>query len=158
MNDAERALSQVERDQIQTYLVQNDRRAPWWQTAGFALVGGVSLAAMDLEPRWLAVLVALGVAAAIGALAGIVIRQAGAIPKLSGMPTSLRRVMIAYWAATMAGLAVIVAWAFTSDVELAWVRAGAMYFALVLIAGWIADRRYLRTARRLAERAGITRG
>lgn len=158
MNDAQRALSQVERDRIETYLVRDKNRLPWWQSLGFAIAGGVALAAMAIEARWLAIIVALGAAVLVGALAGAAIRRAGAVPRLTTMPSSLRRVLIGYWIVALGGLAAILAWAFKSDRELAFVWAGVIFFILVVVAGSVTDVLYRRNARRLAERAGIGHG
>lgn len=158
MNEAERLLSQVERDRIATYVTDDERRQPWWQSLGFAAAGGVALAAMDIEPRWLAMVVALGVAMFIGALARLAINRAGEVPRVRTMPASLRRVLIGYWVVALGGLAVILAWAFTTERDLSFVWGGGAYFVLVVVAGWITDVLYRRKARRLAEQAGIEHG
>ncbi|HLU32087.1 MAG TPA: hypothetical protein VK088_10020 [Acidimicrobiia bacterium] len=158
MTDAHRALSQVERDRVETYLVRERAPLRWWEYLGFALAGGVALAAMDVEPRWLSIAIALLAAVAIGALAGVGIRRAGAVPRLRSMPPRLRVVLIVYWVVAMVGLAAILIWAFTTDVELSFVWAGAAYAVLVIVAGSVADVAYHRRARRLAEEAGILGG
>ena len=158
MNHVQRILSQVEKDRIETYLDHEEKRLPWWQSLGYALAGGVALASLEIETRWLAIAVALGAAVLVGALAGTAIRRAGAVPRLRTMPQSLRRVLFVYWIVVLVGLAAILAWAYSTDGTLAFLRAGAMYFLLIVVAGACADVRYRRIARRLAERAGLRRG
>lgn len=155
MNHVQRILSQVEKDRLETYLDCEGKRLPWWQSLGYALAGGAALAALEIETRWLAIAIAFGAALLIGALAGKAIRRAGAVPRLGTMPQSLRRVLFAYWVVTLGGLAAILTWAFSTDGELAFLRAGAMYFTLIVVAGACADFLYRRNARRLAERARL---
>lgn len=158
MTDAERAMAQVERDRIETYLVMNRAPLRWWQYLGFALAGGGALAAMDVEPRWLAIVIAMGAAALIGALSSAAIHRAGAVPRIRNMPHPLRQVLVAYWIVAMLALSVIVVWAYTTEVDASFVWGGGAYAALVIVAGSVADVAYRHTARRLAAEAGVEGG
>lgn len=158
MDDLKRTLEQVERDRLETYVGNSRYRIPWWYTLGFAVAGAGALMTLGIETKWLGVAIALAVAMVIGALAGVAVRKAGAVPRLRTMPAPLRRVMIGYWVVTMAGIAAILLWAFTTETPRPFVWAGGMYFALVVVAGSVTDGLFRRRARRLAAEAGIEHG
>jgi len=113
---------------------------------------------LGIETKWLGVVAAVVTALLIGALAGVSVRKAGAVPRLRTMPSPLRRIMVGYWVVAMAGIAVILLWAFTTDTARPFVWAGAMYFALVVVVGSVTDVLFRRRARQLAIEAGIEHG
>ncbi|HEX7098284.1 MAG TPA: hypothetical protein VF377_03525 [Acidimicrobiia bacterium] len=156
MDDLRRTLDQVERDRLETYL--GDGHIPWWYSLGFAVAGGCALMSMGIETRWLAIVVALTAAVTIGAMAGVAVRKAGAIPRLRTMPPPLRRVLIGYWVVAGVGIAAILVWAFTTETARPFVWAGGLYFVVVVLAGSVSDGMFRRRARRLADQAGIQDG
>lgn len=158
MTDAKRTLSQMERDVIATYVVSEDDQLPWWQWVAIPVAGGIAMASMDIPIRWLGVIVAIAAAGLIGAVAGLAIKRAGTVPRFRAMPAPLRRVMIVYWAVAGVGLAAILAWAFTTDVELSFVWGGAVYVVFVIVIGTLSDMAYRRAVERLAVEAGIVDG
>ena len=158
MEDLERTLQQVERDRLETYVGGPGQRIPWWYTLGFAGAGAGAMMTLGIETKWLGVVAAVVTALLIGALAGVSVRKAGAVPRLRTMPSPLRRIMVGYWVVAMAGIAVILLWAFTTDTARPFVWAGAMYFALVVVVGSVTDVLFRRRARRLAIEAGIEHG
>lgn len=158
MDDIERTMEQVQRDRLGTYVDSAWDRIPWWYSLGFAAAGGGAVMTMGIETKWLAIGIALLAAGAIGALAGVAIRRAGSVPRLRTMPAPLRRIMAGYWLVAMAGLAAILLWAFSTETSRPFVWAGALYFALVVVAGTVSDILYRRRARLLAESAGIEHG
>lgn len=152
MTDARKTLAQAEREQMATYL-GTDTPKPW-VSALMALAGGAAIAAADIESKLVAIPVMLLLAALVGAVAGGTIRRAGAVPHLRSMPAPLRRVLLGYYLVAGAGFVAILAWAYTTETELAFVRAGIVFAVLVTVAAWTTDYVYRRRARRLIADAG----
>src|SRR5690606_18826704 len=158
MADPRQTLTQVERDQLETYVARSTASPIWPYQLGIAVAGGSAVASGDVETGRLAIFIAVGAAAAIGALYALMLRRSGVNPRLRSMPALLRRVLIGYWivAALIVGPTLI--WAFSTEGEWVFTRAGAVVAVVTGFGGILADRIYERFARRLAESAGIGRG
>lgn len=159
MTDPARTLTQTELDHLATYVGERGRAsAPWWYYLGIALAGSVAVSAGDIETHWIAIGLAIAAAASIGALSGALIRRSGMVPRLRSMPAALRRVLVTYWAVAGVVVGVTLVWAFTTEGNWVYTRAGAVVAVVNGVGGVIADRIYRRRAHRRAEEAGIARG
>lgn len=121
------------------------------------MAAGTAVASGDIEAPWIAIPVAVS-AAVIGALYGRLMRRTGGNPRLRSMPSSLRRVLIGYWAVAAIIIGPTLIWALTSDAPWAHTRAGIVVALVAGGDGTVADRIYQYRARRLAASAGIERG
>jgi len=158
MADPKQALTQAERDQLETYVGRSSAAPTWPYQLGIGIAGGSAVASGDVETAWLAILIAVAAAAAIGALYAVMLRRSGVNPRLRSMPAPLRRVLIGYWIAAALVIGPTLIWAFSTEGGWVFTRAGAVVAAVAGFGGILADQIYTHFARRLAESAGIDRG
>lgn len=153
--DPRRSLTQAQGDRLSTYVGDGQANSPWWYYVGLAVASGAAVSAGDVDTWWIAVTLALTAVVFIGALIGALTRRTGIVPRLRGMPAPLLRVLVTYW--TVAGVIIGAAllWAFTTDGDWVFARAGAVVTAVSGVGGVISDRIYRRRARTLAEEAGV---
>ena len=158
MADPRQTLTQADRDQLETYVGRSTASPTWPHQLGIAIAGGSAVASGDVETGWLAILMAVGAAAVIGALYALMLRSSGVNPRLRSMPAPLRRVLIGYWVVAALIVGPTLVWAFSTEGEWVFTRAGLVVAVVTGLGGILADRIYERLARRLAESAGIERG
>jgi hypothetical protein len=150
----ETALSQMERDRLAVYVAGDQLGTPWWYWPFIGLAVGVNIAGADL-PKAAAIAISLTAAVAIGVVVGRIVARSGFMPKLRGMPTPLRRPLIAYWIVCAVPIGAVAA-AHLVETTVPFAVLGAVSGLVIALAGWLTERRYIAIAKRLADEAGLT--
>lgn len=159
MNDeASRALSEIEREQLEIYL-QSDQEAPRWMLPLLGLVTWATMASIDLANPWVTISMAVVLGSTAGALLAAQQKRAGFNPRIAALPQPLRSRTVWFMVAGTAVIAacIIVMLVFT-DSPYPFTIAGGVAFLVIVVGGTWFQRDYQERAEALARELGIERG
>ena len=157
--DPKGLLTEVERQQLELYLSAAQEPTPWWYFPLLAVTSAGVIATFDLESPWVTILAVLVAGAVFGGTVKGMEQQAGFSPRLSALPTPLKRRLYAYLVGhTVLVLAVLVFAALSTDGDWRFTIAGVASGLVLLIGAALFQGRYRAHTRDLARQAGIDLG
>lgn len=148
---AESQLSEVERETVSLYVAQS--RLPRWYLPFMGSSMALMLASLDLEHRFLTILIVLTYVGAIGYVHQTLDASRGLVPRFRGMPGRLLRPILVYIGIVALALAVGSYLAVTTGIDRGFTIVGLVVGLLMWIGGWITYQIFAARAHRLADAA-----
>lgn len=147
-------VTELEREQLTTYLAWAEVEAPWWYWPVYAVAVAIGIGAYAFGPLWGAGGAVLLVVIMGGLVSAVTSRSGVSTPRFRAMPARLRRTFLPIAAVGVLGLAAAVTVFFLTDGRPLLVLGPFVGGALAL-AGWHNAWWYRRESRRMAAEHGI---